>query len=42
MQRNFCGELRSNPTTRSSAIKVVNRPFALGTTSFDEKNRATP
>ena len=42
MRRTFCGALRSNPTTGSSAMKVLNRPFALGTTSFDEKNRATP
>ena len=42
IQRTFCGALRSNPTTGSSPMKVLNRRFALGTTIFDAKNRAAP
>ena len=42
MQHTFCGAQTSIPTTRNSPMKVVNRLTALGTTIFDEKNRAAP
>ena len=42
MRHTFCGAFRSNPTIRSSAMKVVSRPCALGTTIFDDANRAAP
>ena len=42
MRRTFFGARRSSPTEESLAMKVVNKPFSLGTIIFDAKNRAAP